>query len=87
MGRLAQTPMVNQIVENRTKNPNVKKEKPGKIIRDAANPEDVKNQIPVLKKMRLPVTRIRNRVLPRREKNPVVIRITPERKRKESKLL
>ena len=85
--RTVLTPRVNQIVGSRINSLNAKKEKLGKIIRDAANPKDVKNQIPVRKKIRLAVIRIRNRVLPRREKSPVALRISPERKRKESKLL
>ena len=87
MGRLAQIPRVNQIAENRTKSLNVKKEKRNAERRMPVNQEDVINLDPVLRKILLPVKRIRNHVLPKREKNPVgFLRISPERKRKESKL-
>ena len=51
------------------------------------NLEDVVNLDTVRRKIRLPVKRIRNHVLPKRERNPVgFLWISLERKRKESKL-
>jgi hypothetical protein len=87
MRRLAQIPRVNQIAENRMKSLNVKKEKRNAVKKMPVNLEDVVNLDPVRRKIRLPVKRIRNHVLPKRERNPVgFLWISLERKRKESKL-
>ena len=68
MGRLALIPRVNQIVEKRTKSLPVKKEKRNAERRMPVNQEDVINLDPVRRKILLPVKRIRNHVLPKREK-------------------
>ena len=57
MGRLAQIPRVNQIVEKRTKSLPVKKEKRNAERRMPVNQEDVINLDPVLRKILLPVKR------------------------------
>ena len=79
MGRLAQIPRVNQIVENRTKSLPVKKEKRNAERRMPVNQEDVINLDPVLRKILLPVKR-EEKLAPSKNKNA-------QKRRKRSKLI